>query len=108
MGEVMSATEYAELRERGEDHLLLDVREVEEFETAKIDGAELVPLRSLPENLEKLEPHRSATVVCMCHHGGRSRMAQDFLLRQGFERVINLEGGIDAWSLEVDPDLPRY
>ncbi len=85
---------------------LLDVREQSELDIAALPGAVHVPLSELPGQLERLDPHRP--VLVLCHHGIRSAMAGQFLERNGFEMVLNLEGGIDAWSLEVDPDLPRY
>jgi molybdopterin/thiamine biosynthesis adenylyltransferase/rhodanese-related sulfurtransferase len=98
--------EYRTLVERGDPHVLVDVREPYEYRIARIDGARLVPLRTLPARLHELE--REALVVVMCHHGNRSRRALEFLREQGFRRVRNLTGGIDAWSRDVDPAVPRY
>ena len=87
---------------------LIDVREVDEFEIARIPGAELMPLSQWPTlALEKLTDHAQPLLI-QCHHGGRSARATDFLLRNGFTDVTNLAGGIDAWSLEIDPAVPRY
>jgi rhodanese-related sulfurtransferase len=90
--------------------LLLDVREPWEFETAaiRIDGLEtrLMPMNSVPAQLAELDPLQP--VVCICHHGARSAQVVAFLERQGFDAVYNLAGGIDAWSLQVDPRVPRY
>jgi rhodanese-related sulfurtransferase len=90
----------------GETPILLDVREQWEFDTASLPGATLVPLNSLPQQVATLDP--SADYVVYCHHGGRSAMAAQFLRARGFTQVANLEGGIDAWSVEIDPSLPRY
>jgi adenylyltransferase/sulfurtransferase len=92
--------------ERGEQFRLLDVREPLEHRIARVEGAELIPLGSLPEAIATLE--REDEVVVMCHHGIRSAMACDFLVRNGFLRVRNLAGGIDRWSVEIDPTVPRY
>ena len=90
--------------------LLLDVREPWEVDLAAIRLADVphknIPLRSVPERLDELD--RSQSIVCICHHGVRSLQVVAFLERQGFEFVYNLAGGIDAWSLAVDPTVPRY
>lgn len=92
----------------GEKLLLLDVREPFEAELARIPGARLVPLGALEATLAELEPHRDQPVVIHCHHGGRSRRACELLRSKGFSRVENLAGGIEAWALEVDPEVKRY
>ena len=101
----------AELREQlsGADApLLLDVREPFEADLAKIDGALLIPLGDLENELERLRDDQDRSIVIHCHHGGRSRKACELLQSKGFRRVANLRGGIDAWSTEVDPGVPRY
>ena len=82
------------------------MREPWEYQLARIEGSRLVPLRQVPVLLEELDPE--AEVVVICHHGIRSRHAGRFLEQHGFARVINLAGGIDAWSREVDPAIPLY
>lgn len=87
---------------------LIDVREADEFEVARIPGAELLPLSQWPAiAAEKLNDPAQAILV-HCHHGGRSARATEFLLRNGFTDVTNVAGGIDAWALEIDPTLARY
>lgn len=90
--------------------LLLDVREPAEWRAASVraDGAELLqmPMASIPPRLHELDPARPVAVLC--HHGGRSMQVAMFLVQQGFERVANVAGGIDAWSLQLDPSVPRY
>jgi rhodanese-related sulfurtransferase len=86
--------------------LLLDVREPQEYAHCRIDGSLHIPMNDVPARLAELDPARETVVIC--HHGMRSRMVGDYLIRQGFRRVINLQGGIDAWALQVEPDLPRY
>jgi molybdopterin/thiamine biosynthesis adenylyltransferase/rhodanese-related sulfurtransferase len=93
-------------RREGRPHLLLDVREQHEWDHSRIEGAKLMPLRGLPARLDELDPE--ATIVVHCHHGGRSGQAVQFLRSRGFAGATNLAGGIDAWSLEVDPAVPRY
>jgi sulfur-carrier protein adenylyltransferase/sulfurtransferase len=85
---------------------LLDVRTAEEFQIARIDGARLIPLHELESRFAELDP--AAPVVVHCHHGIRSARAVQFLRHQGFARAVNLAGGIDAWSREVDSSVPRY
>lgn len=94
--------------EAGEELLLLDVREVEEHARARIDGARLLPLGELPDRLDELAEWRERAVVVQCHHGGRSERAARLLIEAGFGRVENLDGGIEGWSLTVDPEVPRY
>ncbi len=102
----LSVRDYQALRERGEDHVLVDVREPHEHQIAHIEGATLIPLRTLPERIGELD--RNRTVVLFCHHGGRSMRALEYLRGQGFTRVRNLKGGIDAWSREADATVARY
>jgi sulfur-carrier protein adenylyltransferase/sulfurtransferase len=103
-----SATEVAAAFARGDDFLLLDVRDPHEWETAHIGGAELVPLASLAGRLGELERWKERRVVVHCHKGGRSAKACKTLAAAGFRDVWNLAGGIDAWSLTVDAGVPRY
>ncbi len=86
--------------------VLLDVREQWEYDLAKIDGSVLIPLSSLPHSLSRLD--RNSEIIAICHHGMRSADATGFLAQQGFTKVKNLVGGIDAWSAQVDGTVPRY
>lgn len=98
-----------ELKDRlgqGEKFFLLDVREPWEYALAKLEGSHLIPLATLPQSLGKLD--RNAEIVAYCHHGMRSEDAAGFLLQQGYQHVKNLVGGIDAWSVHIDPTVPRY
>lgn len=92
--------------QNGTPPTVVDVREPYEWAIARIPGARLVPLNSLPQALPSLDRH--AELVVYCHHGARSAAAMAWLRDQGFVRVRNLVGGIDRWSLEVDPSLRRY
>jgi rhodanese-related sulfurtransferase len=89
-----------------EQPVLLDVREPWEYDTARIAGAQLVPMREVPARIAEIDAARE--VVAICHHGGRSMQVAMFLEKQGFKRVHNLMGGIDAWSRTVDPSVPTY
>jgi adenylyltransferase/sulfurtransferase len=104
--EELTPAEVAERLRADVPPLLLDVREPWEHEVARIEGARLVPLNSLPAALSTLDPSRP--IVAYCHHGVRSRMALEFLRERGLTRLANLSGGIDAWSEDVDPSVPRY
>ena len=92
----------------GERFVLLDVREPDEFATASIEGTLQIPMRTVPSRLADLEPHREERIVVHCHHGGRSARVAQWLREQGFEKVQNMAGGIEAWSQQVDPSVPRY
>ena len=90
--------------------LVLDVREPWERQTASVhaQGFELlaIPMGALPASLAALDPARA--IACLCHHGTRSLRVAEFLAQHGFDRVANITGGIDAWSQEIDPAVPRY
>jgi molybdopterin/thiamine biosynthesis adenylyltransferase/rhodanese-related sulfurtransferase len=104
----ISATEVASRRARREAILLLDVREPDEFAKARIEGARLVPLGELEARAGELAKWRDGTVVVHCRSGARSAKACAKLTALGFRDVWNLTGGIEAWSLTVDPQVPRY
>jgi rhodanese-related sulfurtransferase len=88
--------------------LLVDCREPAEHTTAHIDGAKLIPMKTIPSELAQLEPYRKGRIVVHCHHGGRSARVTAWLRQQGFEGAQNMAGGIDAWSQEIDSSVPRY
>lgn len=101
--------EVARMRAEGEQIVLLDVREPQEFAVAKIEGSELIPMNTVPANLQKIEGMaEEARVIVLCHHGMRSMNTAVWLRRQGVENVQSMAGGIDLWSLDVDPGVPRY
>ncbi len=87
---------------------LLDVREPEEFELVSLPHAKLLPLGQIPARYSELAEWKNAPVVVYCHHGIRSQHAIHFLRELGFGQLVNLSGGIDAWSREVDRAMPRY
>jgi adenylyltransferase/sulfurtransferase len=87
---------------------LLDVRQPWEHETASLPGSALIPLNELDARLAEVQPPDGSLLVAYCHHGVRSLTAAHVLQRNGFTNVASLAGGIDAWSLEVDPSVPRY
>jgi len=85
---------------------VIDVRTDEELALASLPGAVHMPMQELPARLSELNP--AEPVAVLCHHGVRSEMAARFLERNGFTEVYSVAGGIDAWSLAVDPAVPRY
>ncbi|HEY7001784.1 MAG TPA: molybdopterin-synthase adenylyltransferase MoeB [Candidatus Udaeobacter sp.] len=103
---VMSPLELKRRMDAGEPVELVDVREPFEYEIARIDGAKLVPLGEITERLDELR--REKPIVVHCHSGMRSAQAVQLLQERGFANVYNLEGGIDAWSDQIDPNVPKY
>ena len=85
---------------------LVDVRQGWELELARVPGSVHIPLNELPARVGELDPSRPYALLC--HHGMRSEMAASWLVAQGFQAVVNVEGGIEAWSAEVAPEIPRY
>ena len=102
----MSAHELKRKMDAREAFELIDVREPFEYEIARIDGSKLIPLGEIAERTDELQ--REQTIVFHCHSGGRSAEAVRLLQQRGFTNVYNLEGGIDAWSDEIDPSVPKY
>ncbi len=105
----IGAIEPRELKrriDRGDDILILDVREPDEIAIARFPGALNLPMGEVPSRIAELDPDRETIVVC--HHGIRSAQAAMYLASNGFERVSNLIGGIDEWSAAADPSTPRY
>jgi rhodanese-related sulfurtransferase len=96
--------------ERGEHIRLIDVREPEEHAICHIEGAQLMPMRTIPERLGELDTGEAdSEILCVfCHHGVRSLSIVDWLRRQGIENCRSMAGGIDRWSLEIDPSVRRY
>jgi rhodanese-related sulfurtransferase len=104
----IDAHELAERIARGEKTLLIDVRQPWEHELAHLSGDVLVPLADLPARVGEIRPEPDELVVCYCHHGVRSLHAVLVLAAAGFPDAVSLRGGIDAWSQQIDPSLPRY
>lgn len=88
--------------------LLLDCREPDEHAAAAIDGAVLIPMGELPDRLAELSGRENQRIVVHCHAGVRSLWVAQWLRQQGFPQAQSMAGGIDAWSLEIDPGVPRY
>jgi rhodanese-related sulfurtransferase len=86
--------------------ILIDVREYWEFELCSIEGAQLMPMSSIVQTYAQLD--KDAHLAIYCHHGVRSLRVIHFLQSQGYENLINLQGGIDAWSSEIDSSVAKY
>jgi adenylyltransferase/sulfurtransferase len=104
-GEI-TVRELKQLRDQQPDLYLLDVREQMEWDFARIEGAHLKPLSILEENFEDIP--KDKPVYCFCKLGGRSQRAIEFLKSQGYSRLVNVKGGIQAWAAEIDPAMPQY
>jgi len=87
----------------------IDVREPQEFAAARIEGSHLVPMQSVPADLQRLEAMADeADLAILCHHGVRSLNVAAWLRQHGIENCFSVAGGIDRWSCEIDPSVPRY
>lgn len=106
MIEELTPAEFVRRRDSGELWQLLDVRETWEIEIARIDRTIDIPMGEISTRLDELDATQAVAVLC--RSGGRSSKVASFLAQQGFHRVANISGGIDAWSLQVDGSIPRY
>ena len=105
----VTPAEVKRRQEAGEKLLLVDCREPNEHALTALAGADLIPMREIPAALSDLEAKaEDATLVVVCHHGVRSLMVVDWLRNQGVANCQSMTGGIDRWSLEVDPAVARY
>jgi rhodanese-related sulfurtransferase len=103
------ASEVKRQIDAGEPIQLVDVREPVEHATASIAGAELIPMNSVPQHLQHIEDlAEKGKLVVFCHHGVRSLMVINWLREQGVAGCVSMAGGIDRWSMEIDPSVPRY
>ena len=102
----VSVEDLAAARQAGDGVVVLDVREPWELSVCRLDDSIDVPLATLPGALSRLPFDRD--VVVICHHGVRSALAVQWLHGQGFDRAVNLDGGIDAWARRIDPKMRRY
>ena len=98
--------EVKQKKEAGDSFILLDVREEWEYQRGHIPDSVHIPLGELSRRVSELDTDDE--IVTLCHHGMRSASAQAFLIQSGFSDVKNMTGGIDAYSLSVDPTIPRY
>ena len=108
MAREISVDELSRRLERGEQPLLVDVRQPWEHELARLPDSLLLPLGELASRAAEVRPAPGQLVVCYCHHGVRSLHAAQLLSAAGLRQVVSLAGGIDAWSEQIDPSVPRY
>jgi len=106
MIEDMTPGEFVRRRDSGELWALLDVRETWEIEIACIHQTIDIPMAEIPARIAELDA--SQAVAVLCHSGGRSAQVANYLAQAGFDRVANIVGGIDTWSLDIDDSIPRY
>ncbi len=106
MIEDITPSEFNHRRESGELWTLLDVREAWEIGIARIDQTIDIPMAEVPARVAELDARQSIAIIC--HSGGRSAQVASYLVKSGFDRVANILGGIDAWSLDIDDSIPRY
>jgi rhodanese-related sulfurtransferase len=92
--------------DRGDKLHLIDVREPQEYQICRIEGAQLIPMRTIPASFQTLDT--GDDVICYCHHGMRSMDVVVWLRNQGIENAQSLAGGIERWSAEIDARVPRY
>ncbi|MCA9063425.1 MAG: rhodanese-like domain-containing protein [Planctomycetaceae bacterium] len=92
----------------GDGFLLLDCREQSEWDGGHIDGAMLMPMSAIRDRLDELDEWKGGNIVVYCHHGGRSLRVTGFLRQNGFPQTWSMAGGIDQWSVQIDPSIPRY
>ena len=96
----------ARLRDAGESLTIVDIREPWETEICLIEGSRTIPMGTLPERLEELP--RDGLLVLVCHHGTRSAHATAWLRGRGIEQAVNLQGGVEAWAISIEPEMARY
>ena len=103
---VIAPAEAARRLAAGGDFVLIDVRSPAELAVAAVKGAVSLPMAEIPMRIREID--RAKDVAVLCHHGVRSAQVAAFLLNQGWTRVSSVAGGIDRWSTDVDPTIPRY
>jgi rhodanese-related sulfurtransferase len=92
----------------GNNFLLVDCREQDEWDQVHIAAARLLPMSQIAARIGELEPFRQHEIAVHCHHGGRSLRVAGWLREQGFDNVQSMAGGIDQWAVDIDTSLPRY
>ncbi|MSQ95644.1 MAG: hypothetical protein EXR98_13940 [Gemmataceae bacterium] len=108
MAQEITARELAKLIANGQSVRLIDVRQVVENQLAALQDSVLIPLNDLPTRAAEIAIEPATLTIVYCHHGVRSQSAAEYLTRLGHVDIRSLAGGIDAWSCEVDPTVPRY
>ena len=104
----ISVADTKRMLDAGELPLLVDCREQHEWDLVRIDGAALLPMSEIASRIGELAGREQQHIVVYCHHGARSAQVANWLRGQGFDQTQSMAGGIDRWSLEIDPQLARY
>jgi len=104
--QTVSPIDLAQVLSSGQSHRLVDVRDPWEFDLCRIAGSENIPMGELLGRLDSLS--KEDPIVVICHHGMRSQQVAAYLDSLGYSNIMNLEGGVDAWSRVVDPEMPQY
>ena len=104
--EEIDVATLARMQKAGVAHVIVDVREAAEVEICGIGGSLWIPMQELPNQLHQLP--RDRPIIILCHHGVRSAFVTQYLHEHGFDNVVNLTGGIDAWSCLIETEMPRY
>ena len=97
-----------EMLDSGVSMLLIDCRGQSEIDTCRIEGSVHIPMREIADRISEVESHSSDRIVVHCHHGGRSLKVVTWMRENGFASAQNMSGGIDQWSQQIDPEVPRY
>ena len=108
MVQQITVEQLRQMQDAGEAVVLVDVRQPEEHAICRLEPSQLIPLGELMRRTDEVDAPAGAMVVVYCHHGVRSLSGAAILQRAGLENVASLAGGIDAWSLRIDPSVPRY
>lgn len=104
----ISAIELKDKLDKGDDLVILDIREPHELQISKLDNTLHIPIREIESRLTELEEYKDKDIVVYCRTGRRSEQCTEFLQAKGFSKAINLTGGIHAWSDDVDPEIMKY
>jgi rhodanese-related sulfurtransferase len=105
----VTPTEVKQMIDEGQAVHLLDVREQTEYQICRIDGAELIPMNTVPQRLQYLDGVADEQLLVVhCHHGMRSLNVVNWLRQQGVANCVSMAGGIELWSVQIDPAVPRY
>ncbi len=104
----ISPAEVKAKLDQGDEFLFLDIREEDEYALANIVGVKLLPMSQLAERVAEIQAWKDQPIVVHCHKGGRSLRVTHWLKNEGFQNVRSLAGGIEAWSAEIDPEVPQY
>ena len=104
----VTCTDVKKRLDGGDEFLLLDCRERDEHALVRLERATLLPMSEIAERVAELAGRENDGIVVYCHHGGRSLRVAMWLRQQGYANAVSMAGGIDQWSVEIDPTLPRY